>query len=732
MLIAKNYKMFRKAILFFLMISLFLIDAKAQLTATDHWETVVFETDIWDYHIGTSAPPTNWNQPTFTTTNWLSGQGGIGYDDNDDNTIIANTVSLYMRLEFNIVDTADITAAILHADYDDAFVAYLNGYEIARANIGTPGIEPLHTDTAAIYREALMYSGGNPESFLLLKTQLSQYINEGNNTLAIQVHNHSINSSDLSARFFFSVGLQSSTVVYNAMPNWLPIPFVASNLPLIKINTNGQPLNDSAKISAQMKVIDNGAGNLNYIDDLPNNYNGFIGIEIRGASSLMFDKKGFGLETRDAQGDNLNVSLLGMPSENDWILHGPYSDKTLIRNFLAFHIAGQLGSYQPRVRICEVYLDDQYWGVYILMEKIKRDGDRVDIAKLNPQDTLGDELTGGYIFKIDRDEGPENGWYATLGYGYYAFHHPSADDLHPLQKSYISNYFQSFESMMQNASYVDPNVGYRSWLDVPSFIDYMMMQEITRNIDAYRLSTFMYKEKDSDGGKIFGGPVWDFNLGFGNADFCDNGLPQGWAFQYNQSCGSPFPYFWSRLVADNAFRNDFNCRWQELRTNVLNTDTILHFIDSIAIELNDAQIRNFERWNVIGNYVWPNPFVGQSYAQEIQYLKNWITTRLQWMEDNMIGSSTNCISNTEPQFNNDNLKIYPNPFSQYLSFELLEHDEVTIEMYDVLGRNIQSVHLNNAENFKQINTQHLQDGIYFYSIIKNNQVIAKGKLLKVE
>lgn len=219
MLIAKNYKMFRKAILFFLMISLFLIDAKAQLTATDHWETVVFETDIWDYHIGTSAPPTNWNQTTFTTTNWLSGQGGIGYDDNDDNTIIANTVSLYMRLEFNIVDTADITAAILHADYDDAFVAYLNGYEIARANIGTPGIEPLHTDTAAIYREALMYSGGNPESFLLLKTQLSQYINEGNNTLAIQVHNHSINSSDLSARFFFSVGLQSSTVVYNAMPN---------------------------------------------------------------------------------------------------------------------------------------------------------------------------------------------------------------------------------------------------------------------------------------------------------------------------------------------------------------------------------------------------------------------------------------------------------------------------------------------------------------------------------
>jgi hypothetical protein len=723
--------MTRSKLLFIITLSFFYNTAFSQLNTIDHWETIVFETDTWDYWLGFSAPPTNWNQPNFTPTNWSSGPGGIGYDDNDDSTTIPNTLSLYMRLDFNIVDTSEILAAILHADYDDAFVAYLNGNEIARANIGTVGIEPLHTDTAITYREAEMYAGGNPQSYLLLKNSISQHLTQGSNTLAIQVHNHSVNSSDMSARFFFSVGLDNSNTVYDPVPNWFITPFIATNLPLIKINTNGQTILDGTKITAQMQVIDNGTGNLNYIDDTPNGYDGFIGIEIRGASSTTFDKKGYGLETRDAQGDNLNVLLLGMPSENDWILHGPYSDKSLLRNFLTFHIGSQLGSYQPRVRFCELFLDNQYWGVYVLMEKIKRDGDRVDIAKLNPQDTLGDELTGGYIFKIDRDEGPDNGWYAQIGYGYYAYHHPNADDLHPLQKNYLKTYFQNFENMMQTNSYTDPIVGYRAWLDVPSFIDYMMMQEITRNIDAYRLSTFMYKEKDSDGGKIFGGPIWDFNLGFGNADFCDNGLAQGWAFQYNQSCGSPFPYFWSRLIADNAFRNDFNCRWQELRVDVLNTDTIWHFIDSMALELNDAQIRNFERWNILGTYVWPNPYIGQDYAQEIQYLKSWIATRLQWMDNNMIGSNANCFTATTPQFSTENLKVYPNPFDEFLSFELFDNEEVTVELFDMLGRNINTIHLGNSNNFQQLETQNLQAGIYFYSVIKNNQIVSKGKVLKV-
>ena len=703
-----------------------------QLANIDHWETVVFETDTWSYYANSSTPPNpNWNQPTYTPSTWPTGQGGIGYVDGDDNTVIAPTLAMYMRLDFNIIDTAKILAAVLHADYDDAFVAYLNGQEITRANIGTVGVMPSHTDVADTFREAVMYQGGNPSAFTLNKSKLNQYLKEGNNTLAIQVHNYNATSSDMSARFFLSVGLNDTGTSYNPVPSWFITPFVASNLPLIKINTNGQVIIEEIKITADMQVIHNGVGNLNYLDDIPNNYDNKIGIELRGASSLMFDKKGFGLETRDSLGDNNNVELLGMPSENDWSLHGPYTDKTLLRNVVTYHIGGQLGRYNPRVRLCEVFLNDEYWGVYVLQEKIKRDKNRVDISKVSPADTLGDELTGGYIFKIDRDMGVDNGWLSPYGYGYYAYHHPSADGLHQKQKDYLKGHFNSFEAMMNTSAFNDTVTGYPAWLDVPSFIDYMLIQEITRNIDAYRLSAFMYKEKDSNGGKIHAGPIWDFNLGYGNEDFCDAGDYDGWAFDLRYVCGAPFPVFWSKLVSDANFRNDFNCRWQELRSNVLHTDTIHHYIDSMVLLTTDARIRNFDKWdNVIGQYVWPNYYIGATYQDEVNFLKNWISNRLSWMDNNMIGTSANCITPTTEQALDENIKVYPNPFNQYLSFETESVEPIIIRLYDNLGRIVQVIDLNNAASFYQMETAHLVKGIYFYAVYENNELIATGKVLK--
>ncbi len=703
-----------------------------QLSSIDHWETVVFETNNWHYFVGNTAPPTNWNQPSFSPTTWPTGQGGIGYADGDDNTIIPPTTSVYMRLNFFIADTASIIAALLNADYDDAFVAYLNGHEIARANIGTPGIPPSHTDTSDIYREAIMYQGNAPESYVLLEDDIDQHLKTGMNTLAIQVHNYHINSSDMSARFFFSVGVNNTTMTYQPVPSWFVVPFITSNLPLIKINTNGQTIPEEYKITADMEIIDNGPGNLNNFTDSANGYNGKIGIEIRGASSTLFDKKGFGIETRDALGNNNNVSLLGMPSENDWVLHGPYADKSLFRNYLTYYIGMQLGGYQPRVRLCELFLDNQYWGVYVLIEKIKRDNNRVDIAKLTPADTLGDELTGGYIYKIDRDDGPENGWFSPYGYGYYAFHHPNSSDLHPLQKAYIKNHMNAFEAMMNTLNYNNPTTGYPAWIDVPSFIDYMMMQEITRNIDAYRLSAFMYKDKDSDGGKIHGGPIWDFNLGYGNEDFCDNGNAIGWAFNLRFVCGAPFPVWWAKLVGDSDFRDDFHCRWVELRSSVLHTDTLMHFIDSLVIATEDARIRNFNRWPVIGQYVWPNPYIGNTYQEEITYLKNWITQRLTWMENNMIGSASNCITSTEELSPHADLKVYPNPFQEYLNFEVSNYKIISIELFDVLGKKVQTIHLDASDSYHQLNTADLSQGIYIYAVYENGELIQSGKVLKVK
>jgi hypothetical protein len=241
----------------------------------------------------------------------------------------------------------------------------------------------------------------------------------------------------------------------------------------------------------------------------------------------------------------------------------------------------------------------------------------------------------------------------------------------------------------------------------------------------------MYKDKDSKGGKIHAGPIWDFNLGYGNEDFCDAGNYYGWAFNLRYVCGAPFPVFWAKLVGDDNFRDEFNCRWYELRDNVLHTDTILNYIDSMVILTTDARVRNFNKWdNVIGQYVWPNTYIGATYQDEVNYLKTWISNRLSWMDNNMIGLSTNCITPTTKQTLNENIKVYPNPFDQYLSFETDSDEPISIRLYDNLGRIVQVVDLNNAASFHQMETSSLTNGIYFYAVYKENKLIATGKVLK--
>ena len=164
-------------------VCLLAISPLANAQSIDHWETAVNNTDQWSYFVGTSEPSSQWMQPSFNSSSWSTGQGGFGYDDGDDNTIIAATSSVYIVREFYVVDTSVISLAILHADYDDAFVAYLNGTEIARSNIGTAGTPPSHDDLAINYKEAALYTGGNPEDYILDKNTLSSLLNNGNNTI---------------------------------------------------------------------------------------------------------------------------------------------------------------------------------------------------------------------------------------------------------------------------------------------------------------------------------------------------------------------------------------------------------------------------------------------------------------------------------------------------------------------------------------------------------------------
>ena len=427
--------------------------------------------------------------------------------------------------------------------------------------------------------------------------------------------------------------------------------YLVSNLPIIVINTDGIEIPDEPKISGQMGIIDNGPGNMNSQYDPFNNYDGMIGIEVRGQSSQMFPKKAYGFETRDDQGGNLNVPLLGMPEENDWILYAPYSDKSMLRNVMSFYMGSKLDPYCTRTVYCELIVNNDYKGVYVLMEKIKKDENRVNIATLKPEDISGDELTGGYIVKVDKID-PDfvygiDGWLSVPSPPYpdaknitFQYYYPKADDIMPQQSSYIIDYITSTENSLTKPYFSDPNIGYNKFLNTGSFIDQMILCEVSKEVDKYRYSTFFYKEKYSDGGKLFAGPAWDFNLGYSNVDYWPPGNDYwGWLYTMVEPVDWSIMFWWKRLMEDQYFEDLLKTRWYNLRQNELSNDKLAFVIDSITNYIDEAQQRNYERWPVLGQYVWPNfNWMGNDYDDEVEFFETWLFNRMAWMDYNMPGS----------------------------------------------------------------------------------------------
>ena len=282
--------------------------------------------------------------------------------------------------------------------------------------------------------------------------------------------------------------------------------------------------------------------------------------------SQMFPKKQYGIELRDAAGVDIDASLLNMPAEEDWVLFAPYNDKSLMRDVLAYKLGRDMDRYAPRTRFCELVLNGKYQGIYVLMEKIKRNVNRVAINNLNPGEIAGNDLTGGYIIKIDKFTGGSgDGWFSAFlppnnGKGqpiYFQYEFPEAGEIAAEQRNYIQKFVGQFESALAGDFFEDPAQGYARYIDVNSFIDFLIMQEVTKNVDGYRLSTFLHKQRDSDGGKLVMGPLWDFNLGFGNADYCTEGEPTGFVLDFNKTCPMDdwlIPFWWKRLLQDNTFQ----------------------------------------------------------------------------------------------------------------------------------------------------------------------------------
>jgi hypothetical protein len=518
-------------------------------------------------------------------------------------------------------------------------------------------------------------------------------------------------------------------------------PFQSSNLPIIILDTRGAFIRDEPKIPVDMKIIDNGPGVRNNVTDIPV-FTGTIGIEIRGSSSQMFPKKQYGFELVDNANVEYDTSLLGLPAENDWVLSAPYNDKSLMRDVLAYDLARKQGRYAPRTKYCELVINGAYEGLYVLVEKIKRDNDRVDIAKLGPDDNSGDAVTGGYIIKIDKQTGDtDTGWFSeylpTSRNGTartnFLFDYPNPENITSAQRSYIIQHTRDFETTLIGSDFADPVDGYAKFIDVDSFVDFLIMNEVTKNVDGYRLSAYLHKQKNSDGGKLVMGPVWDFNLGFGNADYCTSGTTDGLVLEFNEICGRDFwliPFWWKRFLKDATFARKLQARWNQLRTASLATDQMHDYIDSVSQVLGESQVRNFSRWPVLGKYVWPNFFVGTTYQQEVDWLKSWVTNRMAWLDVYMEGIVT---SNETTYHELEAFTVSPNPSNTYFNFRIenVRRAKISLKLFDTLGREVESsVKFHEGGLIELFMGHALQGGAYFYTISLDGQVARTGKLLK--
>ncbi|MBQ3710619.1 MAG: CotH kinase family protein [Bacteroidales bacterium] len=413
-----------------------------------------------------------------------------------------------------------------------------------------------------------------------------------------------------------------------------------SNLPIVVIDIDGgASIPDEPRVYGNMKIIWHQDGSRNYLTDVNNpqflNYDGRISIEIRGSSSQLIQKKQYGLTTLQADNvTNNNVSILGMPSENDWILNGLAYDQTGMRDFLSYELSERLGQYAPRRVYCEVVINNDYKGLYIFLEKIKADKDRVNIVKMDESCNNYPEVTGGYITKADRaDNGDPVAW-TMQGYGggwwggsstTFVHHYPKPEDITTAQHNYIHNVFNTLASKAGSHD-VSVTSGIPSVIDIPSFVDFMIMGEFSSNVDVYELSTFFHKDRL---GKLRAGPIWDYNLAYGHDEFGNRSLYYVWQFDNSDNVG---PKFWKDLFNTSLFRCYLAKRWFELTEpeQPLNYDVLCARIDEIDAWISEGVGRDNQRWHQMNQH-----------ASELQSMKTWIQNRIDWLNQN-IGSYDGC------------------------------------------------------------------------------------------
>lgn len=450
--------------------------------------------------------------------------------------------------------------------------------------------------------------------------------------------------------------------------------FVSSNLPIVLINTdNNAPIPDEPGVLGTMKIIYRGPGLRNYLTDKDSaaflNYNGRVDIEIRGSYSQVFPKKAYGFTTLQADNTtNNNVSLMGMPEENDWILHGLSSDPSLIRDYLSHNLSRQIGQYAIRTAYCEVVVNGDYRGLYFLGEKIKPDKNRVNVVKISTTDQQQPALSGGYITKTDKPTGGDPiAWAMSshIGFNDNEFIHdwPDPAVVTAAQNNYIKSVFVNLQSVC-TANNASITTGFPAIIDLPSFVDFILINELASNADAYTYSTYYHKDRD---GKLRAGPIWDMNLTYGNDLFefgFDRSKTDVWQF-YNGSNEGP------KYIRDLFNNQTFKCymarRWNQLTQPgmPLNPLRLEQYIDSTVAIISEAAVRENARWGTVVNH----PFA-------INVLKNWLDLRIPWITSKLSNFSA-CANVSTPPLVISKIQYHPEATPDISEEDRLEFLEIT-------------------------------------------------------
>ena len=430
----------------------------------------------------------------------------------------------------------------------------------------------------------------------------------------------------------FSLSSSSSSLSAISLPN-LPTGTVTA-LPVLNLNTDsGSPV-----VSKELYV----KGSFSLVSEGAARIDGLLELRGRGNSTWSWPKKPYRLKLSNS------TSLLGMPPSKNWVLLANYADKTLMRNDIAFMLGTSLPmAYTPRTQYVDLNVNGVYQGVYQLAEHIRVDKNRVNIPEMKVTDTDPKNITGGYLMEIDfrlhkdycKDPFTQSFTPACVGevntqrdidfcldstHGMSPFCLASPDTLHEpawsAQRAYIQKYFADTEAALFSDNFTDPNVGYAAYLDVDSTIDYYIINELFKNVDGAVASAYLYKKRE---GKLFFGPIWDFDLALGNAGYNEVDKTYGWHIRQAT--------WFARLFQDPVFEAKVKQRWKTLKANG-NIEYIFTYAKARSIWLGKAQEKNFNLWQIFFWQEWYTRIIMGSYSGEVNEMIRWQRERMMWMD----------------------------------------------------------------------------------------------------